>query len=217
VAAAAFLRDAPGRARPTEPVLRRLLATTKLGITWRAAVLYAVGFGGYVAFSVYLPTYLKTAYALSQDDAATKMAGFVLLAVLMRPIGGWLSDRIDATKVLACVFAVVGVFAAVQSTTPALHPLGTIAFLTMAAALGTASGAVFALVAQRTPANRVGVVTGFVGAAGGLGGFLPPLLMGSIHDATGSYAGGLIALSAVAVIVAVVSLAAFGKGNDSTE
>jgi MFS transporter, NNP family, nitrate/nitrite transporter len=215
VAAAAFLRDAPGRVLPSEPVARRLLATAKLAITWRAAVLYAVGFGGYVAFSVYLPTYLKTAYSLTQDDAATKMAGFVLVAVLMRPVGGWVSDRIDATKVLACVFAIVGVFAAVQSTTPALHPLATVAFLAMAAALGTASGAVFALVAQRTPANRVGAVTGFVGAAGGLGGFLPPLLMGTIHDATGSYAGGLIALTAVAAIVALASLTVFNKENRS--
>ena len=209
VAAALLLRDAPDRPQPTESVTRRLVATTKLAITWQAATLYAVGFGGYVAFSVYLPTYLKTAYSLTQDDAATKMAGFVLVAVLMRPIGGWLSDRIDATKILACVFAVVGVFAAVQSTTPGLRPLGTIAFLTMAAALGTASGAVFALVAQRAPANRVGAVTGFVGAAGGLGGFVPPLLMGTIHDATGSYAGGLLALTAVAVIVAVASLTVF--------
>jgi len=215
VVAAVFLRDAPSRVQPAGSVSQRLLATTKLAITWQAAVLYAVGFGGYVAFSVYLPTYLKTAYSLTQDDAATKMAGFVLLAVLMRPVGGWLSDRIDATKVLACAFTVVGVFAAVQSTTPALHPLGTIAFLAMAAALGTASGAVFALVAQRTPANHVGAVTGFVGAAGGLGGFLPPLLMGTIHDATGSYAGGLIALTAVAAIVALASATVFSRGNNS--
>jgi MFS transporter, NNP family, nitrate/nitrite transporter len=205
------LREPPGRTIPTESAVRRLASTTRLTITWQAAALYAVGFGGYVAFSVYLPTYLKTAYELTQDDAATKMAGFVLVAVVMRPIGGWLSDRMDATKVLAVVFGVVGLFAAVQSTQPALKPLGTIAFLTMAAALGTASGAVFALVAQRAPADRVGAVTGFVGAAGGLGGFIPPLLMGSIHDWTGSYAGGLIALTVVAT--SALLFAALGVRN----
>jgi len=68
----------------------------------------------------------------------------------------------------------------------------------MAAALGTAAGAVFALVAQRAPAQQVGAVTGVVGAAGGLGGFVPPLVMGSIYGATGSYAWGLIALAVVA-------------------
>jgi len=85
-----------------------------------------------------------------------------------------------------------------QSLTPALAPGGTIAFLVMAAALGTAAGAVFALVAQRAPAQQVGAVTGVVGAAGGLGGFVPPLVMGSIYGATGSYAWGLIALAVVA-------------------
>ena len=200
IAAALLLRDAPGRVVPTEPAMHRLIETSKLGITWQAAAMYAVGFGGYVAFSVYLPTYLKTAYGLSQADAANKMAGFVVLAVAMRPIGGWLSDRIAPPRVLAAVFGVVTVFALVQSATPDLAPVGTIAFLAMAAALGVASGAVFAFVAQQAPVNRVGAVTGVVGAAGGLGGFIPPLLMGSIYGRSGSYAGGLIALAVVAAI-----------------
>jgi len=97
-------------------------------------------------------------------------------------------------------FTVVTVFALVQAATPALKPTSTIAFLSMAAALGLASGAVFAFVAQRAPVDRVGAVTGVVGAAGGLGGFIPPLFMGTIHDQTGSYAGGLIALSVVAAL-----------------
>jgi NNP family nitrate/nitrite transporter-like MFS transporter len=195
------LRDAPGRTAPTEPLLRRLATTARLPITWRAAALYAVGFGGYVAFSVYLPTYLKNAYGLTQTDAANKMAGFVLVAVVMRPVGGWLSDRIDAPLVLMASFAVVAAGAFVQSATPALRPVGTIAFLGMAAALGSASGAVFALVAQRAPAAQVGAVTGVVGAAGGLGGFIPPLLMGSIYGANGTYTLGLVALGVVALIV----------------
>jgi len=111
VVAAVVLRDAPGRVPPSDKTIARLAATAKLTLTWQAAALYAVGFGGYVAFSVYLPTYLKNAYALTQDDAAMKMAGFVLLAVALRPIGGWLSDRFAAGRVLAVSFAVVVVFA----------------------------------------------------------------------------------------------------------
>jgi MFS transporter, NNP family, nitrate/nitrite transporter len=198
VAAAVVLRDAPGRAVPAQPALSRLAATLRLRITWQASALYAVGFGGFVAFSVYLPTYLKNAYLLTQADAANKMAGFVLLAVVMRPVGGWLSDRFAPAAVLAVAFAVVTAGAIGQSATPALAPAGTIAFLAMAAALGTAAGAVFALVAQRAPAQQVGAVTGVVGAAGGLGGFVPPLVMGGIYGAAGSYAWGLIALGIVA-------------------
>jgi MFS transporter, NNP family, nitrate/nitrite transporter len=198
VVAAVVLRDAPDRAVPSQPALSRLAATLKLRITWQASALYAVGFGGFVAFSVYLPTYLKNAYLLSQATAADKMAGFVLVAVVMRPIGGWLSDRIAPALVLAGAFAVVVAGAIGQSATPALSPGGTIAFLAMAAALGTAAGAVFALVAQRAPARQVGAVTGVVGAAGGLGGFVPPLVMGGIYGASGSYAWGLLALAVVA-------------------
>lgn len=196
--AALVLRDAPGRVVPAVSFGRRLGSTLHLAITWQAAALYAVGFGGYVAFSVYLPTYLKTAYGLSQTDAANRMAGFVLLAVVMRPVGGWLSDHIGPIRVLGVAFAAVVVGALVQSWTPALLPTGTAAFLLMAAALGTASGAVFALVAQRAPASRVGAVTGLVGAAGGLGGFVPPLVMGTIYGQLDSYAIGLVALSVVA-------------------
>lgn len=198
VLAALLVRDAPGRIIPTTPVLQRLKATVRLPVTLQTAALYAVAFGGYVAFSVYLPTYLKTAYTLSPADAANKMAGFVLFAVLLRPVGGWLSDRIRPTTVLGGAFAVVAVLAALQSTTPALVPAGTVAFLGMAAALGAASGATFALVARLAPAGTVGSVTGVVGAAGGLGGFIPPLLMGSLYGSTGSYTIGLLLLAGVA-------------------
>ena len=198
VLAALLVRDAPGRIIPTTPVLQRLKATVRLPVTLQTAALYAVAFGGYVAFSVYLPTYLKTAYTLSPADAANKMAGFVLFAVLLRPVGGWLSDRIRPTTVLGAAFVVVAVLAALQSTTPALVPAGTVAFLGMAAALGAASGATFALVARLAPAGTVGSVTGVVGAAGGLGGFIPPLLMGSLYGSTGSYTIGLLLLAGVA-------------------
>jgi NNP family nitrate/nitrite transporter-like MFS transporter len=204
--AALVLRDAPGRSVPTGSLGRRLRGAAALRITWQAAALYAIGFGGYVAFSVYLPTYLKNAYGLTPADASNRMAGFVVVAVVMRPVGGWLSDRVRAASVLTVAFAVVAVDALIQSTTPPLAPLGTVVFLSMAGALGAASGATFALVAQRAPAARVGSVTGIVGAAGGLGGFIPPLVMGSIFGHSGDYGTGLLALSAMAGLVLLLSL-----------
>jgi len=206
VVAAAVLRDAPGRALQTGSIVARMRSALGLRITWQASALYAIGFGGYVAFSVYLPTYLKNAYGLTPADASNRMAGFVVLAVVMRPVGGWLSDRVRAASVLTVAFAVVAGAALVQSTTPDLAPVGTIDFLAMAAALGAASGATFALVAQRAPANQVGSVTGIVGAAGGLGGFVPPLVMGSVFGHSGDYGTGLLALAAMAGLVLLLAL-----------
>ncbi|MFI2031237.1 MFS transporter [Streptomyces buecherae] len=198
VLAALLLRDAPNRSVSSEPLTRRLAATARLAVTWQTAALYALAFGGYVAFSVYLPTYLKTGYSLAQADAANRMAGFVLLAVLMRPVGGWLADLVGPTRVLEGALFVVVAAAAVQTATPSLAPVGTLAFLAMAGALGAASGATFALVALLAPADKVGSVTGVVGAAGGLGGFVPPLVMGAVYDALDSYALGLALLALVA-------------------
>ena len=201
-----LLRDAPGRTVPTTSLLTRLSANARLPITWQACALYAVAFGGYVAFSVYLPAYLKTDYALTPADAANRMAGFVVVAVVMRPIGGWLSDRFGPVPVLASGFAVVVVGAGVAASHPLLEHVGTVAFLAMAAALGSGSGATFALIAKVTEPSRVGGVTGLVGAAGGLGGFVPPLVMGYVYGRTDSYAIGLWLLSVTAALTLVLTL-----------
>ena len=200
------LRDAPGRTPPTTSLATRLVATARLPVTWQACVLYAVAFGGYVAFSVYLPAYLKTDYALDPADAANRMAGFVVVAVLMRPTGGWLSDRFGPIPVLAGSFLVVAIGAGVAATHPHLEHIGTVAFLGMAAALGMGSGATFALIAKVTAPAKVGGVTGVVGAAGGLGGFVPPLLMGYIYGRTDSYAIGLWLLSATALLALLLTV-----------
>lgn len=200
------MRDAPGRVVPASSMTSRLAANARLPITWQACLLYAVAFGGYVAFSVYLPAYLKTAYELTPADAANRMAGFVVVAVLMRPVGGWLSDKLGAVPVLAAGYAVVVVGAAVASTTPLLDQLGTLAFLAMAAALGSGSGATFALIARVTDPGRVGGVTGLVGAAGGLGGFVPPLVMGYVYGRTESYAIGLVLLALTAALALALTL-----------
>jgi NNP family nitrate/nitrite transporter-like MFS transporter len=207
-AAAAWLilRDAPGRKVSSVSLMSRLVANAKLPITWQACVLYAVAFGGYVAFSVYLPAYLKTAYELDAADAANRMGGFVLVAVIMRPVGGWLSDKIGPIPVLAAGYGVVAVGAAVAASNPLLEHIGTVAFLAMAAALGSGSGATFALVARVIEPSRVGGVTGLVGAAGGLGGFVPPLIMGYVYGRNDSYALGLILLSVTAALTLLLTL-----------
>jgi len=213
VVAWVVMRDAPGRVAPSTSLAARVSANARLPITWQASVLYAVAFGGYVAFSVFLPTYLKTAHGLEPADAANRMAGFVVVAVVMRPVGGWLSDRLGSIPVLAAGFAVVAVCAAIAAPNPPVTAadgsyltLGTVTFLVMAAALGSGSGATFALIAQATEPARVGGVAGLVGAAGGLGGFVPPLLMGWIYGQTNSYAIGLWLLAVTSALTLVLTV-----------
>jgi NNP family nitrate/nitrite transporter-like MFS transporter len=206
LAAWLIMRDAPSRVVPTTPLGSRISANARLPITWQACLLYAVAFGGYVAFSVYLPAYLKTAHHLTPADAANRMAGFVLVAVMMRPAGGWLADKLGAVPVLASGFGVVVVCGGISAGTPPLHGIGTLAFLAMAAALGSGSGATFALIAKVTDPSRVGGVTGLVGAAGGLGGFVPPLVMGYVYGRTDSYAIGLWMLSVTAALALLLTV-----------
>ena len=202
VVASALLRDAPRGPAPAGSFLARTWTTMKMPVTVQLSLLYALAFGGFVALSVYLPTYLKNAYDLTPADAANRTAGFVVLAVALRPVGGWLSDRFHPVPVLTVCFTAAAALALLAAAELELLPAGTVAFLGLAAALGAASGAVFALVARVAPAEKVGSVTGVVGAAGGLGGFVPPLLMGTLYGSTGEYALGYVLLAAAAAAAA---------------
>lgn len=206
VVAAYLLAEAPGRSVAPGSLLGRTVAVVRLRSTWELAFLYAVGFGGFVAFSVYLPAYLRNAFELSENDAALRTAGFVVLAVAARPFGGWLSDRLDPARVLGGAFVLITLLAGLAAAEFELMPIGTIAFLGMAAALGAAAGACFALVARMAPQDRVGSVTGFVGAAGGLGGFFPPLVMGAVYGALDGYTLGFVLLALTAAVAATYTL-----------
>lgn len=193
--------------RPSEQhVGRQLTGVIKLPFTWQACYLYALSFGGYVAFSVYLPTYLMNAYGLTAGDASLRMAGFVVAAVVLRPVGGMLSDKIGAIKTLLVSYMLVLLCALALATNPRLEGLGTVAFLLMAVGLGMGAGAVFALVAQVSSPSQVGSITGFVGAAGGLGGFVPPLLLGGLWAATQHYRMGLLLLALATIIAGVITI-----------
>ncbi|MGW7478550.1 MFS transporter [Nonomuraea muscovyensis] len=191
-------RDAPDAKAPAEPFLTRFAAAARLRVTREMAGMYALTFGGFVAFGVYLPLYLRAVYDLTVPDAAARTAGFVVLATLARPVGGWLADRFGGERVLCWVLLAVFCCAIVVSFAPGM-PVATVGFLAMAAALGLGNGAVFAILGRGVPGPMVGSATGVVGAAGGLGGFLPPIVMGLIFQGTGSYAIGLMLLAAVAL------------------
>lgn len=198
-AVATFLlaRDAEEWAPSDQRLLEKSLGAARLTATRELSAVYAVSFGGFVAFGAYLPTFLKTIYHLGATDAATRAAGFIVVATAARPVGGWLSDRAGAPPVLMGGLGTVAIGAVVVAFQPVMILL-TIVLLTMAAALGMSNGAVFAMVGKRVQQAQVGAVTGVVGAAGGLGGFLPPIVMGGVYQLTHSYGVGLMLLSDVA-------------------
>jgi len=201
------MRDSPQWAPNTDPVVPKLVAAAKLPVTWQMSFLYAVAFGGFVAFSTYLPTYLKDVYDFDLTGAGTRTAGFAVAAVIARPIGGVLSDRIGPRPVAATAFAGTAVMALVVALQPDPEISAGTTFVLMAAFLGLGAGGIFAWVAALAPQARVGTVTGIVGAAGGLGGYFPPLVMGATYDeADHSYTVGLSLLCVVALVALVYTM-----------
>jgi MFS transporter, NNP family, nitrate/nitrite transporter len=162
---------------------------------YRLAFFYFITFGGFVAMSIFLPKLLKDWFGYSLVDAGLRAAGFTIAATVARPVGGWLADRFGSYPVLVLAFAGVAVDAAVLASIashPKIVPV-TIASLTLACFLGAGNGAVFKLVPTEFP-HDAGAAAGIVGAAGGLGGFFPPLLMGVVKDQFGAYTWGFIGL-----------------------
>jgi MFS transporter, NNP family, nitrate/nitrite transporter len=197
-------RDAPAPP-PTGPIsfTAPLAVFRRSARAWALTLFYFLSFGGFVAMFLYLPKLLTGVHHLSKTDAGYRAAGFAFLAVLARPAGGWLADRIGSDRVLRiCFIATAAMAAILAGTYRHMLPL-TICCLSAAVALGLGAGAVFKLVAEWFPTD-VGAVTGVVGAAGGLGGFFPPLVMALIKGMTGSYAVGFVLLAAVAVGCLVV-------------
>ncbi|HWP44390.1 MAG TPA: MFS transporter, partial [Blastocatellia bacterium] len=120
--------------------------------------------------------------------------------------GGWLADRYGGAQVLVPVMGLIAVFA--LGLTSASMVVFTMGALGTAALLGLGNGAVFKLVPEHFP-QSVGSVTGLVGAAGGLGGFFPPIVLGLIHSQTGSYSLGFVFLSAFALMCLAINYLAF--------
>ncbi|HEY9868844.1 MAG TPA: MFS transporter [Candidatus Obscuribacterales bacterium] len=175
-------RDAPVETKAASfGEMWRVLLKERL--SWLLAAFYFLTFGGFIAFAIYLPTLLREEFKLVAADAGFRAAGFVILATLVRPIGGWLSDRIGGARVLSGVLLGITLFAPLLAW-PDMLPF-TVGALGCALFLGLGNGAVFKLVPEIFP-GQVGTVSGLVGAFGGLGGFFPPLLLGACRQYLGA-------------------------------
>lgn len=200
-----FARNAPATG-PLPSLGSMLEVLTGNRLAWYLAAFYFVTFGGFIAFSIYLPSLLVDDFQLSGPDAGFRTAGFVILATLLRPVGGILSDHIGGARVLGGVFTAIIPFAALMAWN-SMIPF-TVGALGCAALLGLGNGAVFKLVPQYFP-KRTGAVTGLVGAMGGLGGFFPPILLGIFRDSLGVVWPGFFLLAASAAVLGTVNRRAF--------
>lgn len=162
----------------------------------RMAGLYAITFGGFVGLTTFLPILLHDQYGLTKVQAATIAACGGALGSLLRPVGGHAADRVGGTTVLSGVLGVAGAGLLFVSGLPPVA-VTSVAFVLTMGALGLGNGAVFQLVGLRF-GERIGAMTGIVGAAGGLGGFALPFALGVVKQLAGSYGVGLALLAAIA-------------------
>lgn len=165
-----------------------MLAPLREVRVWRFGIYYVVVFGAYVALSLWLPSYYTTVYGLALRDAALLTAAFIFPASLLRPLGGYLSDRYGARPVTYAVFAVM-LLACIGLALPGDgQPLSVWSFFALievlSVGMGVGKASVYKYIPEYFP-NDVGAVGGLVGTLGALGGFLLPLSFGYLLQSSG--------------------------------
>jgi NNP family nitrate/nitrite transporter-like MFS transporter len=188
-----FARNPAQAARPAT-ITAMATVLRRAPKAWLLGAFYFLTFGGFVAFSIYLPTLLRTQFGLTPADAGARAAGFVVLATLMRPIGGWLADRIGGAQVLSWVFGGVAL-CSLLFTWQSMVPF-TVAALSCAMLLGLGNGAVFKLVPEHFPKDT-GTVTGLV-ARSAVSGVLSAAAARRLPRRLGVIWPGFVLLSATA-------------------
>ncbi|MGN8768259.1 nitrate/nitrite transporter [Paenibacillus barengoltzii] len=188
-------KDSPNQPEPKK--LRDYAAVLRERDAWLFCLLYMVTFGGFVGLSNYLTIFFNTQYELSAVRAADFTTLCVIAGSFFRPVGGWLADRLGGVRMLLILYAGVALMMAFVSSLPPLSVVTILLFVGMMC-LGMGNGSVFQLVPQRFQ-QEIGVITGIVGAAGGLGGYFLPNILGLLKQWTGSYTPGFLILSAIAL------------------
>jgi MFS transporter, NNP family, nitrate/nitrite transporter len=183
---AALAKDAPSQPAPKR--LRDYLDVLVLRDTYWFCGFYAVTFGGFVGLTSFLSIFFRDQYGTSPVRAGLFATVCVLAGSLLRPLGGLLADRLGGIAILVGTYVGLGFLGLTMSYIPHLSTAALDLFLIMAL-LGMGNGAVFQLVPQRFQ-DEIGVVTGLVGAAGGLGGFVLPMVLGLSREWAGRFGPG---------------------------
>ncbi len=188
-------KDSPASVRASQRSSYK--ATLKQADLWWFCLFYSVTFGGYVGLSSFLPIFLRDQYQVTPVTAGYVTAGAALVGSALRPLGGYLADRLGGTRVLPLLLLAIGALYLLVSQLPSFGVLIPLVVAQMAC-LGMGNGAVFQLVPQRF-SREIGVATGVVGALGGLGGFFLPNLLGNVKAISGSFGPGFIVLAGIAL------------------
>ncbi len=167
--------------------------------TYWFCVLYAITFGGFVGLSSYLSIFFFDQYGLSRVEAGWAAAACALAGSFSRPVGGFIADRCGGLRMLSGLYLTIAVFIGAASLLLPFPAALAALFLAMAC-LGMGNGVIFQVVPQRFR-QEIGAISGLVGAAGGLGGFLLPSFLGLFKDLSGTYATGFAIFAAVCVLI----------------
>lgn len=191
---ALWAKDSPQQPRPKR--LSDYAAVLGQRDTWWFSVFYSVTFGGFVGLASFLSIFFHSQYKIHRVDAAALATLGILAGSFLRPVGGYLADRVGGIRMLVLLYAGAGLLTLDLATSPPLVWAAALVIIVMGL-FGMGNGSVFQLVPQRFP-REIGAVTGLVGAAGGVGGFLLPALLGTAKQLTGSFSGGWVIFSLVA-------------------
>jgi NNP family nitrate/nitrite transporter-like MFS transporter len=171
--------------------------------TWVVMLVYSITFGGFVGMSSYVSLLLTTQYMMSKVNAGLVMAALAFTGAMVRPVGGLLADRLSGVRILLVLLLAI----AIGNFLFALVIPGVTAAVALLFGLylcfGLGNGATFQLVPQRWT-SRTGVMTGIIGAAGGIGGFYLPVILGIARENTGSYRIGFAVFSGLATLAFIV-------------
>ncbi len=195
-----FAKDSPEC--PPAKSLRQYLAVLKDKDAWWFMLFYSVTFGGFVGMASSLTIYFNDQYGLSPVMAGYLTAACVLAGSLVRPLGGNVADRIGGIRTLSVMYAFAALFLFIFSFGMTQAWLALAVAIAAMTALGMGNGAVFQLVPQRFR-KEIGVMTGLIGMAGGIGGFYLAASLGYSKQVTGSYQIGLLIFAALAVLAMV--------------
>ncbi len=200
VAYLVMARDAPECPAPKR--LAEYLAVLKDKDAWWFMFFYSVTFGGFVGLASSLTIYFNTQYGLDPKMAGYFTAACVFAGSLVRPMGGALADRIGGIKSLSVVYVAAAIFLAIVGVGLPEAWMALAVFVLAMLALGMGNGSVFQLVPQRFR-KEIGVMTGLVGMAGGVGGFYLASSLGYSKQMTGSYLSGFLIFAALAVLAVI--------------